>query len=237
MPNTLPLRIYHFFVIFMIIIIQGSCRYESQYNKAPLQQELKGVPHVRKIVVIGFLPALTPGEKPGMIRNPMSGAVFRSEPVPPSAVQLMNTHLFKQLLEYKTHDFISPGQAKGVLSTLVSEDLVIRDTEIIQKIGKVFSADAALIGYLYRWRERIGTDYAVDRPASIAFDLNLIQSDNGAILWGEGFDKSQRSLSENLFDMDTFVYGRGKWMTIDRLADFGLTMLLKKMPGGKTDLD
>jgi len=233
MPNSIRKKISYCSVIFMMMIILGSCQHENSYRKTSLQQGLESAPHVRKIVVIGFRPALNPREKPGMIRNPISGAVFVSEPVPPSAVHFMNEHLFKQLLEDKIHEFISPGQAKGVLSTLVSKDLVIGDTEIIQEIGKAFSADAVLIGYLYRWRERIGTDYAIDRPASVAFDLNLIQSGNGAILWSEGFDKSQRSLSENLLDMDAFIYGGGKWMTVDRLADFGLTMMLKKMPEDK----
>ncbi|MCP4669484.1 MAG: hypothetical protein GY849_24385, partial [Deltaproteobacteria bacterium] len=46
------------------------------------------------------------------------------------------------------------------------------------------------------------------------------------------FDKTQRSLSENLFDAKTFVQGKGRWMTAGELAVLGLRNVLANMPGG-----
>ena len=56
---------------------------------------------------------------------------------------------------------------------------------------------------------------------------------HGGILWKGRFDKSQQSLSENLFDMDTFVKGGGKWMTAESLAELGLEVLFEEMPKGQ----
>ncbi|KPK18505.1 MAG: hypothetical protein AMK69_24810, partial [Nitrospira bacterium SG8_3] len=95
-----------------------------------------------------------------------------------------------------------------------------------------FSADALLVGNLYRWRERVGSDRGVDVPASVAFEISLIRPEDGAVLWRERFDKTQKSLSENLLEWNTFVRGRGRWMTAEELAELGLEDMLSRMPIG-----
>jgi hypothetical protein len=103
----------------------------------------------------------------------------------------------------------------------------------MQKIGLAFSAEAVLLGYVYRFREREGTDFAVNRAASVAFDLYLLQPIDGAILWKSRFDKTQQHLSQNILDMDTFMKGQGRWMTAERLAEIGLEDML----GGLLDAE
>ena len=142
----------------------------------------------------------------------------------------MTAKLFEGVRKKGDYELISPRQARGVYSSLISSDAEHTEFEIFQKIGQAFSADAVLIGYLYRWRERVGSNHAVDLPASVAFDLSLIRSEDGAILWSEKFDKTQKSLSENLFEWDTFVRGRGRWMTAEKLAELGLEDMLSRMP-------
>lgn len=197
-----------------------------QYPERQLSKETPLVPKIKKMVVFGFRPAMFQGEEPNIIRTSLSGAVFMAEPVSQNVVDKMSTNLFKRLLEDKRYDLISPSQAKGVFLSLVTADLTSNDMEIFQKIGQTFSADAVLTGFVYRWRDREGTDYAVDRPASVAFDLYLIRPTDGAILWKGRFDKTQKSLSENLLDMDTFIKGGGKWMSAEKLAKLGLEGLL-----------
>jgi len=183
-----------------------------------------------KIVVVGFRSVMSHGDEPGVIRNPISGAVFMAKPVGQDVLDRMTDNLFTRLLELKRYDLVGPRQAKGVFSSLISSDQDIRDIESYQKIGQAFSADTVMTGYVYRWQEREGTDYSVNRPASVAFDLYLIRSDDKTILWKGRFDKTQRSLSENLLDMKTFLKGRGRWMSVGELADLGLTELLGKSP-------
>ncbi len=98
--------------------------------------------------------------------------------------------------------------------------------EMLQETGKSFSSDAVLFGYIYRWRERVGKKYGVISPASIAFDLHLISTENGSILWKGSFNKTQLSLSENLLDLSTFIRSRGTWLTARELAQIGLEKLL-----------
>ena len=121
-------------------------------------------------------------------------------------------------------------QARGVFERIVSESAELGDIEIFQRIGRAFSADAVMAGYVYRWIEREGADYSVSRPASAAFDLYLIRPDDGRILWKGKFDKTQTSLSENILDVGTFIKGKGKWMTVGGLAELGLAEVLRKSP-------
>ena len=211
-------------VIFMFIY--SGCHFQRRH--AP--EEKAFLPDIGKMVVIGFRSAKSPGDEAGVVRSPLSGAVFMSEPVPEDVVTKMTNNLFNRLLEDKSYDLTSPGQARGVFSSLVSSDLALSEIEISRKIGNAFSANTVLIGYIYRWREREGADYAVNNPASVAFDLYLIRANDGAILWKGRFDKTQRSLSENILDMETFLNSGGRWMSAEKLAGFGLGELLEKLP-------
>ncbi|MBN1106419.1 MAG: hypothetical protein JXL84_23645 [Deltaproteobacteria bacterium] len=190
-------------------------------------------PDVRTIVVMGFFPALSPGDEPGVIRGPLSGAVHMAYPVLPEVIERMTDTLFSRMVEDKRYELVSPGQARGVLASLLSSDTTLEESQILIRIGNAFSSDGVLTGYIYRWLEREGTDYAVHRPASVAFDLYLVRTTDGAVLWKGSFDKSQQSLTENLLDFETFVKAKGKWLTADLLAEVGLVSLMGRFPGGQ----
>ncbi|MBL7211636.1 MAG: hypothetical protein ISS61_04560 [Desulfobacteraceae bacterium] len=209
------------------LLLGGGC--DKSRSLSPVEE--KALPIINKVVVAGFKAARSTGEKPGVVHDPLTGAVFAAEPVSASVVQEMNESLFQNLVAQERYQLISPNQAKGVLSGIAGLDASMekRPIEILQKVGKRFGADAVLGGYIYRWRQREGGDYAVKRPASVAFGLHLIRPGNGATIWKGRFDKTQRSLSENIFDFQTFIEGQGRWMTADKLATLGLQKLVKEM--------
>jgi hypothetical protein len=64
----------------------------------------------------------------------------------------------------------------------------------------------------------------------VAFDLYLMSAGDGVIWWKARFDKSQISLSENLFDFKTFFKAKGRWMTADELAEIGLADFVETFP-------
>jgi hypothetical protein len=185
-----------------------------------------------KIAIVGFRAALDEGENPHTVRDPLSGAVFRAEPVPPQVVREMTRDLFERLKSRGGREVLPPGQALGAYSTLASGDmrLALLPVKMLREIGKMLGADYVLAGYVYRWRERQGTGYAVNRAASVAFSLDLVRVRDGRIIWKEEFDKTQRSLSENILDLKTFLGGGGRWMSARKLASLGLDRLLAEMP-------
>ena len=223
-------RILFWLWIFPGLLLNGGCFLQ----RPSLSKKESPAPLINKVVVVGFRVAVPQGKEPDVVRNPFSGASLLAKPVPHYVVQKMTAVLFDQLVADKRYELVSPGQAKGAYSTIIDSDpnLAMTPLTILQEVGETFEADAVLAGYIYRWREREGTDYAVDRPASVAFDLQLVRPTDGAILWKVKFDKTQRSLSENILDLATFLEGRGRWMTVEKLAVLGLQKALWKMPSG-----
>lgn len=216
-----------FTVLILMFFLQG-----CQLHPRAAHQGKPPVVTIGKMVVVGFQPAIAPGGKSGPARSPITGAVFLAEPTTRIAADRLTGRLFGKLLDAKKYHLIPPGQARGVFSSIISSGSLLEDVEIAQKIGQNLSAESVLLGYTYRWKERAGTDYAVNHPASVAFDLYLIRTLDGSVLWKGKFDKTQQSLSENLFDMGTFLKGKGKWMKAEELADLGLENLLSSFPKG-----
>ncbi len=203
-------------------------------QRASVPDEKSPVTGITKIAVIGFRPAVTQGKKPDAVREPFSGKLIMASPVSPDVAEKLSDILFDRLVDEKKYELISPDQAMGVLSRIVDSDQNVgMDTvKIFQEVGKAFGCDAVLAGLIYRWREREGTAIGVNRAASVAFDLRLVRPSDGAILWRAKFDKTQRSLTENLFEAGTFFQGGGVWMTAEKLGMIGLNKILAEMPGG-----
>ena len=166
---------------------------------------------------------------PSLFRCPLCGATFMAEPVSNETTEKMTVSLINCLNENQQYILIPPGQAKGVHSIILSQNITIKTKDMLQKIGKSFSSDAVLFGYIYRWTERAGTEYSVETPASVAFDLHLVSTNTGSILWKDSFTKTQLSLSENLFDISTFIKSRGKWLTAKELAYIGLKDMIQRL--------
>jgi hypothetical protein len=188
---------------------------------------------MKSIVVVGFIPVLSPGDDSAVVRGPLLGAVYNAQPVSQETSDKMTEVLFSAV-ESKGYELISPGQAKGVLASLLSTNSSAEGGQLYQQVGKALSADGVLIGYLYRWEERQGADFAVNAPASVAFDLFLLKSEDGVVAWRGKFDKTQQSFFENVLDLDTFVKSKARWMRAEALAEMGLKELMDKFPHGSS---
>jgi len=86
------------------------------------------------------------------------------------------------------------------------------------KLGEKLQASHVLAGTAVRYRERKGTAYGADRPASVTFSVYLLDVATGQVVWSGAFDKTQQSLSENLLDAPAFFKHGAKWLTAQELA-------------------
>lgn len=217
-------------ILVLIILIGSSC----QLQRVP-QEDKPVVPALDTIVLIGFRPALSPSQASGLMRSPISGAVFSAEPVSEEVADGLSDSLFEMLTKKDGQKWVPPREAAAAFSRLASSNPTLTDRDIYVRIGETLSAEGVLGGHVFRWREREGTDYAASRPASVAFDLYLMSAGDGAILWKARFDKTQISLSENLLDIQTFVKAKGRWMTAGELAEIGLTEVVETFPRGQKE--
>jgi hypothetical protein len=215
-----------FFFALLFLFVTG-----CGMKPAPVPEK-QGAYSKEALAVVGFRAALVEGDVPQIVRDPFSGAIFWAEPVPPEVVREMTTELFERLKSRGDRAFIPPGQALGAYSRLASEDLgmALLPAKMLQEIGKTLGADLVLAGFIFQWKERQGTDYAVSRPASVSFDLHLVRSKDGKVIWNGKFEKTQQPLSQNILDLKTFLEGKGRWMTASKLASLGLDRVLATMP-------
>lgn len=99
-----------------------------------------------------------------------------------------------------------------------------------QKLGRALNVDYVVVGSVWRYDERLGGPLAAERPASVAFAIYLVEVETGRRLWKGYFEKTQQSLSENLFQMSEFFKQGGKWLSAEQLSMFGIRTLMKKFP-------
>ncbi len=161
-------------------------------------------------------------------RCQLCGNIFMTGKVAEGADRMLTEQLFVFLKDRKDIKLIPTSQAQGVLSDLLSGNKnSLSERNLLIETGRVLDADAIMAGYIYRFRERIGTKYSVDLPASVAFDIHLIRIADGRLLWSRHFDETQRSLSENLFQLGTFLKRKGRWITAQEMAMSGMETILK----------
>jgi hypothetical protein len=92
----------------------------------------------------------------------------------------------------------------------------------LRQIGEMVFADAIMVGRIERFRERIGDDWGVKSPASVAFVLDLIDVRRGDVIWSARFDETQKPLSENIFGLGDIGQRGVRWLTAEQLAMDGV---------------
>jgi hypothetical protein len=101
------------------------------------------------------------------------------------------------------------------------------------QLGKELNVDFIIVGFLFRFEERIGSPIGAEKPASAGFDIHLFRLRDGIEVWQGKFDETQRPLSENLFKIGSFFRRKASWLTAEELASVGMDEILKRLPGPK----
>ncbi len=159
--------------------------------------------------------------------GPLSGMVFMTEKVSNESVDFMTNRLVA-LIKKRTDFNVIPVEFSP---DIVSPDMVnISEQKKIVDLGGDYKADAVLAGYIYRFRERKGSRFSVETPASVAFVLHIISVSGQRIVWTGSFDETQQSLFENLLQIKTFIKRKASWITAEHMADAALTDLIEALP-------
>jgi hypothetical protein len=98
----------------------------------------------------------------------------------------------------------------------------IIDAARLRQIGELVFADAVMVGRVMRFRERIGDDWGVKSPASVAFVLDLIDVRRGDVIWSARFDETQKALSDNIFGLGDIGQRGVRWLRAEQLATDGV---------------
>lgn len=186
--------------------------------------------YIRRVAVLPFRDLTAESLSPHMGQRNIPVSGFVKEEAPDSPAGIVQQLVFERLKEMGGLDLVSPDRTGGIVDQVVSASLKASFADAVLAIGKELEADAVLVGYVYRFRERKGFDYSVEKPASVAFELQLFDCRNGGIIWKVVFDQTQTSLFENIMQVTRFIKDKGRWVTVRELSAQGVEEVLKKFP-------
>jgi TolB-like protein len=181
-----------------------------------------------RIAVISFQ-ALTP-DAGNTVFCPLCGSGSSSGKVLEGAEKIVEQAFVDRLNKIKGVEIIPSEKAESVYKRIASENLKENFIETLKKVGSELGADFLAVGYVYRYTERVGYQYSSEHPASVIFEIHLVKAADGSIVWQGHFDKTQKSLMENILDISSFFKGGAKWVTARQLTGQGMDKIFKTFP-------
>lgn len=116
------------------------------------------------------------------------------------------------------------------VETLMEEDNADNSADVIAHLGRVLHCDAVLVTTVHRYRQRAGSELAIESPASASFQMRLVDVKTRAVLWSADFDETQESLLSNILSFSKAQSRGFKWVTVENLVAQGLRDRLAGCP-------
>ena len=171
----------------------------------------------------------------GVRRSDISvGVPSNVEPPPrqtvmvPGAAAEKVTQLFWTRLRHRAGLVVSPpGDGSKAVASLGGDPLKATPEMTAAAVVKKLQKDAALIGQVLVYQERVGSRLGANPPASVGFEIKVVAAD-GQVLWAGNYYERQRPMTE---DFMGFIH-RWAFVTADELAQYGVDEVLKEFPFG-----
>ena len=184
-----------------------------------------------RMAIIPFEAIMPSAEAGNTAVSPLSGAVFFGGIIATGGETVAEELFVEKLKGFKEIEIIPQEKVTGFYNRISAESLKVPLSRIIKKAGEELDADLVAVGYVFRYIERVGYNYSVEKAASVAFEINLVNCKDGSVVWRGVFDKTQKSLMEDLFQIASFYKGRGKWLTARELTKQGMNDVFKTFTG------
>ncbi|MGI9537904.1 MAG: hypothetical protein ACR2PB_12600 [Desulfocapsaceae bacterium] len=129
----------------------------------------------------------------------------------------------KEALEGRNNvRFLSQRQLTSLLP-----ETEMAQVALLRSIRSKLKCNAVLVTTLSRYVQRVGGNYGVDSPASVAFSMKLFDTSDASVIWSATFNETQASFMSNL--MSAHKYGL-KWLTVEELVTLGVDEKVAQCP-------
>jgi TolB-like protein len=170
---------------------------------------------IRRIAVLAPA-ALAPEPKPaGPFAPPAATEAKTSEKEAPDSLARL---LYLTMASMSNWQVVSESEVREIGHSV----RVSSEAARIKQIGERVYADAVITGRIQRFRERVGDEWGIKSPASVAFVLDLVDVRRGDVVWSASFDETQKSLSENILAIGEIGQRGVRWLTAEQLAHEGI---------------
>ncbi len=185
---------------------------------------------VRRIAVLPFQQVSPSEAATQMAKEPIILGEIRTDRPDGSPERITERIFLEHQKGLGRIQIVYPDRAGAAYWSAASGSFKIKTSDILRKMGSDLDADGIIAGYVYRWRERKGLAYSVEKPASVAFDIHLYRASDGALLWRGIFDQTQASLMEDMLKLPFFFKEKGRWLTAEELATAGMEEVCRTFP-------
>lgn len=213
-------RLRYFFSLLLILGIIPTWRLEGRAETKP------------SLAILPF--SVVRGEDPGRgTLCPLCKGVYRRGEILPGSQNTLTRLLQQKIEAIGIFRVLGLEKVEEALSHLGERQFKEKPLLSSIQLGKELGVDFLFVGFLFRFEERIGSSFGVEKPASVGFDVHLLRMRDGIEVWKGKFDETQRPLSENLLKIGSFFRRKASWLTAEELASVGMDEMLRKFPGSK----
>lgn len=220
--NSKKLRFLVVCLGFVFLILSGPVR-AGEAN--PTQPVL-----MKRIAVIAFEAISAEDGSGNTVFCPLCGMVSSGGKVQEGGAAAVEEIFLDRLSRVKGIEIIPSEKVQSVYKRISAEKFKAPLAQNMKQAGDEVGADFVVAGYVYRYVARVGYKYSSERPASVIFEIHLINAADGSIIWRGYFDKTQKSLMEDVFQISSFFRGGAKWLTVRQLAEQGMDEVFKTFP-------
>ncbi|MGB3211655.1 MAG: hypothetical protein WBB19_13210 [Desulforhopalus sp.] len=202
-----------FVICFCVVALLSSC--SSQTGSAGKRQIQ---PPVEPLACIAVLPASTSVDNDDTIlyadaQSLAKGAAYASEVM---KRELQGNPKVRILTSNQVSNLV-PEIFGGISGT-------------VAVLGKKLNCDGVLLTTVRRYKQREGTDYSAESPASVDFTMVLRHADDGNVLWSADFREQQESFLSNIFSFNKAQQRGFKWVSAEKLMEQGMKERLAECP-------
>jgi len=216
------------FPICILLLMVAGCHYREDAGISPPEGKIV----FDRIAVVPFQQVAPEESISGVVRCPLCGLMVNATRTSGNPEALVEDLFLKQLdREKRKFGLIAGERVAAVFRRVSAISLKTPLRQLLRDVGSELGAEGVVSGYVYRFRQRKGVSYAVEQPASVAFEIHLLRVSDGALVWRGYFDKTQSSLMEDILQVSSFYRGGGRWVTAEELAQEGLEQVMKTFPG------
>jgi len=144
-----------------------------------------------------------------------------NEPIEEGAAEALTADAYSQATLVSGWDVVPDDDVQQAMEQLPPTTLQNEAANAI-KLGHAVNADGVIYGTVTRYKERVGSDYAAQSPAAVAFAMHMVDLKTGVVVWTARFAKQQEALSQNIFNIVSFVQNRARWVRAHDIAVQGV---------------
>lgn len=168
-------------------------------------------------------------EKPFLVCL-LEGKRFKVSAVPPSALEEITAIFTQQLTIKGGYDLVLPGDVIAFVKRRHLDPSEIGPRAFFGTIAEGLDVDAVVAGNVYRYKERRGSSFGAEQPASVSIDIHLLDGRSGELLWEADYKESQSPLSDNVGSLGLIVQRGAKFLTASELASWAVEQIIERFP-------